>query len=112
MKYKLAQALNLIDCIQHIKFRIMKKSAIITLIVLAGCVNVCSTVLFYQEAGRIVKEQLFSTKATTYSFTTNNLTTNLTYNGLVEKVTATIETVFNMPQTTKTPSSCSCPTRI
>ena len=90
----------------------MKKSAIITLIVLAGCVNVCSTVLFYQEAGRIVKEQLFTAKSTTYSFTTNNITNNLTYHGLVEKVSATIEQVFNTPKTPKPPKSCGCTSSI
>jgi len=112
MKYKLAQALNLYDRIQQYKNRIMKKSAIITLIVLAGCVNVCSTVLFYQEASRVVKEKLFNTSATSYSFTTSNISNNLTYNGLVEKVSQTIETVFNAPKPPKAPESCSCTTRI
>jgi len=47
---------------QHQKELIMKKTTIITLIVLAGCVNVCSTVLFYQEVGKILRTQLLNKK--------------------------------------------------
>jgi len=90
----------------------MKKTATIALISLAGFVNVCSTVLFYQEAGRVVKENLYNAKSTTYSFATSHMSTNLTYNGLVEKVSETIDIVFKMPKTSKTSNTCCCPTRI
>jgi len=90
----------------------MKKTATIALICLAGFVNVCSTVLFYQEAGRVVKENLYNARSTTYTFATSNISTNLTYNGLIEKVSETIDMVFKMPKTSKVSTSCGCATRI
>lgn len=85
----------------------MKKTTIITLIILAGFVNVCSTVLFYQEVGRIAREQLsdrsFSIKA--FSLTINN---HPTYNGLVEKVTDTIDDLFNPTQACELSKTYKC----
>ena len=91
---------------QHQKKLIMKKTTIITLIVLAGCVNVCSTVLFYQEVGKLLRTQLLNKTlpVNPFSLTIHNPPT---FNGLVEKVTHTLDHLMEVTQTPKIVKPCS-----